>query len=236
MSKHGIAEISSSVILDVFDWVVQHPEHVNFIADAVNHNYPERVYHAVLAFPRDVYGYADPINGNMVGFKESDDPDNKCDFVFRQGPQMIMQCGCEGVPIRGKIRCSFHAAFIFDLIDQADPVESLYMSLYFDNLRSQKLDTKSKVSGHKNDEVPVIKVSENTLSSDLKDLECEISSINVSNNVVLSEFTSRIDCHNNRQNEHNEHNEHNEYNEHSEHNEHSEQKDQKEQIDEFETY
>jgi len=230
MSQLGIAETPSSVILDVFDWVVHHPEHVNFIADAVNHNYPERVYHAVLAFPRDVYGYVDPINGSMIGFKESDDPDNKCDFVFRQGPQMIMPCGCEGVPVRGKIRCSFHAAFIFDLIDQADPVESIYMSLYFDNLRSQKLDIKSKVSGNKNHEVPVIKVSANVVLSNLKDLKCGTSVVNT------SDFTSNMEYHNRQNSEHITQEEQKEHITQEEQEEQINQKEQEEQIDEFETY
>lgn len=107
-------------IQEVFEWVSTHPDHVDHTIEyAVDKDHPERVYHAILAFPSGIWEYDE----NEKELKhEMSRTDAMCDYTFRQHYLKTYQCPIQGSPIRGKVRCPFHSSLVFDLIDLADPI------------------------------------------------------------------------------------------------------------------
>ena len=109
--------LTKEQIQEVFEWVKTYPYHISrVIESAFDKDHPERVYHAILAFPHIIYEYDDEEN------VENSRNDSTCDYTFREGPLCSYQCPIQGSPVRGKMRCPFHSSLVFDLIDLADPI------------------------------------------------------------------------------------------------------------------
>ena len=115
--------LTTAQIQEVFAWVVSHPDHfTGVIGSCIDRDYPERVCHAIQAFPNNVIEYDDSLHQVMSGPRETTGSPDACDYTFREGRSRTYTCDKKGVAIRGKVRCPFHSSLVFDLIDLADPV------------------------------------------------------------------------------------------------------------------
>ena len=113
--------LTTAQIQEVFDWVVSHPNHfIGVISSCIDRDHPERVCHAIQAFPNNVIEY-DPHQVTSELQETTGSPD-ACDYTFREGRSRTYTCDKKGTAIRGKVRCPFHSSLVFDLIDLADPV------------------------------------------------------------------------------------------------------------------
>lgn len=113
--------LTTAQIQEVFDWVVSHPNHfIGVISSCIDRDHPERVCHAIQAFPNNVIEY--DLHQVMSELQETTGSPDACDYTFREGRSKTYTCDKKGTVIRGKVRCPFHSSLVFDLIDLADPV------------------------------------------------------------------------------------------------------------------